>query len=198
MQLIHDARAHLYQPMSMPQQLPQIPIHCVRDPDPRKAIFHQEPQQQLRILPIGLLLPHSFRANLRCVPDPQLKLQVRSAIAQTSVRVRWLPFPHAPFVLERAVKLLRLFAVSQSPFPALACFCIHKCNLLKARMIVTTYNQHVRLLSSEPLVGLRLQSLLGPGSRHCYGIISLIARQHGYEGVGRPDDLKSSVWTSCR
>jgi Putative neutral zinc metallopeptidase len=36
-----------------------------------------------------------------------------------------------------------------------------------ARMIVTTYNQHVRLLSSEPLVGLRLQSLLGPGSRHC-------------------------------
>jgi hypothetical protein len=24
------------------------------------------------------------------------------------------------------------------------------------------------------LVGLRLQSLLGPGSRHCYGIITLI------------------------
>ncbi len=28
-------------------------------------------------------------------------------------------------------------------------------------------------LSSEPLVGLRLQSLLGPASRHCYGIITL-------------------------
>jgi len=26
----------------------------------------------------------------------------------------------------------------------------------------------------SPLVGLRLQSLLAPGSRHCYGIISLI------------------------
>ena len=26
----------------------------------------------------------------------------------------------------------------------------------------------------SPLVGLRLQSLLGPGSRHCYGIITLI------------------------
>jgi len=26
------------------------------------------------------------------------------------------------------------------------------------------------------LVGLRLQSLLGPGSRHCYGIITLIDR----------------------
>jgi hypothetical protein len=28
----------------------------------------------------------------------------------------------------------------------------------------------------SPLVGLRLQSLLGPGSRHCYGIITLINR----------------------
>src|SRR5215472_12165592 len=34
-------------------------------------------------------------------------------------------------------------------------------------MIVTTYNQHVRLLSPSPLVGSRLQSLLGHGSRHC-------------------------------
>jgi len=29
----------------------------------------------------------------------------------------------------------------------------------------------------SPLVGLRLQSLLGPGSRHCYGIITLIVPQ---------------------
>jgi hypothetical protein len=28
----------------------------------------------------------------------------------------------------------------------------------------------------SPLVGLRLQSLLGPGSRHCYGIITLKTR----------------------
>jgi hypothetical protein len=38
------------------------------------------------------------------------------------------------------------------------------------------YNQHVRLLSSEPFGGLRFQSLLGPGSRHCYGIITLTGR----------------------
>jgi hypothetical protein len=50
MQLIHDAGAHLYQSMPMPQQLPQIPILCVRDPDPWKAIFYQKLQQQLRIL----------------------------------------------------------------------------------------------------------------------------------------------------
>src|SRR5580658_4775903 len=40
-------------------------------------------------------------------------------------------------------------------------------------MIFTTYNQHVRPFPSSPLVGFRLQSLLGPGSRHWYGIITL-------------------------
>ena len=87
MQLIHDARAHLHQPVAMPQQLPQIPILCVRYPDPRKTIFHQELQQQLRILAIGLLLAHSLRANLRCVPDPQLKLQ----LAQQTLKPACVP-----------------------------------------------------------------------------------------------------------
>jgi hypothetical protein len=59
MKLIHDARAHLDPSMPMPQQLPQIPILCIRDPDPGKTIFHQNLQQQLRFLAIGLLLPHS-------------------------------------------------------------------------------------------------------------------------------------------
>jgi hypothetical protein len=45
MQLIHDARAHLYQSVSMPQQLPQIPIRCVRYPDPGETALHHEPQQ---------------------------------------------------------------------------------------------------------------------------------------------------------
>jgi hypothetical protein len=45
--------------------------------------------------------------------------------------------------------------------------------LLEARVIITSYNDHVRLLSFEPFVGLAPQSLLGPGSRHCYGIITI-------------------------
>jgi hypothetical protein len=32
----------------------------------------------------------------------------------------------------------------------LPCFRIHRCNLLEARVIVKSYNQHVRLLSPEP------------------------------------------------
>src|SRR5690348_395404 len=38
----------------------------------------------------------------------------------------------------------------QAAFPQFTRVCIDERNLLKARMIITTYNQHVRLLSSEP------------------------------------------------
>jgi hypothetical protein len=74
MQLIHPASAHLHQPVAMPQQLPQVPVGCVGHPDPRTAVFHHQPQQQLRILTIRLLLAYSLGANLGRVPDPQLKL----------------------------------------------------------------------------------------------------------------------------
>src|SRR5258707_14791733 len=53
-------------------------------------------------------------------------------------------------LFEFAVELLRFFWVNQASFPELTAFGIYVCNLLEARMIVTTYNQHVRLLSSEP------------------------------------------------
>jgi len=43
--------------------------------------------------------------------------------------------------------LCSLVPCALAPVP---CFHVHKRNLLKARMIVTPYNQHVRLLSSEP------------------------------------------------
>jgi len=57
LQLIHDPRAHLHQPMPMPQQLPQITILWTRYPDSRKTIFQQQLQQEFGILAVGLLLP---------------------------------------------------------------------------------------------------------------------------------------------
>src|SRR6266550_686066 len=75
-------------------------------------------------------------------------------------------------LFEFAVELLRFFRVNQASFTELTCLSIYVCNLLEARMIVTTYNQHVRLLSSEPFGWFAPPSLLGPGSRHCYGIIT--------------------------
>jgi len=51
--------------------------------------------------------------------------------------------------LYSTVELLRFFAVPQSPllqFPSLG---IYKSDLLEARVIITSYNHHVRLLSPE-------------------------------------------------
>src|ERR1700674_1626652 len=60
-----------------------------------------------------------------------------------------------PLCRQITVKLLRFLAVLQSPllqFPGLG---IDKSNLLKARVIIASYNDHVRLLSPErSLVGL--------------------------------------------
>ena len=60
--------------------------------------------------------------------------------------------PHARpgFVVSVRRRTVRLLLDDQASFPELTAFGIYVCNLLEARMIVTTYNQHVRLLSSEP------------------------------------------------
>jgi hypothetical protein len=42
--------------------------------------------------------------------------------------------------------------VAQFLFTALTCLFYTKCNRLKARVVIYAYNQHVRLLSPEPLV----------------------------------------------
>jgi hypothetical protein len=70
------------------------------------------------------------------------------------------PYPHT-LLFALAIELLGFFAVRQPLFSALPSFRVDKSNLLEARMIITTYNQHVRLLSSEPFGCLRFQSLLG-------------------------------------
>src|SRR5205807_3646308 len=72
-----------------------------------------------------------------------------------------------------AVELLRFFAMSQTSFAALTVFCIHPRNLLEARMIITTYNQHVRLLSSEPFGWFAPpKSTRATGADIVYGIIA--------------------------
>src|SRR5947208_6869209 len=55
-----------------------------------------------------------------------------------------------PAHFELAVELLRFLAVPQFPLVPFTTVRIDKRNLLEARVIVTTYNDHVRLLSPEP------------------------------------------------
>jgi len=65
--------------------------------------------------------------------------------------VEVLESPHLfPAHLDLAIELLRLLTVPQFPLVPFTCVCIYKRDLLEARVIVTTYNDHVRLLSPEP------------------------------------------------
>jgi hypothetical protein len=81
--------------------------------------------------------------------DPQLKMQLaQQTLEPASVSAGFHTHTHT-LLLERAVKLLGFFAMSPPPLAELTYCCVHKCNLLEARMIVTTYNQHVQFLSSE-------------------------------------------------
>jgi hypothetical protein len=74
---------------------------------------------------------------------------------------------------EIPVELFGLFFVSQARFAEFARVGVYVRNLLEARVIITTYNDHVRLLSPEPAwLAFAPPTLLGPGSRHCYGIIT--------------------------
>src|SRR6267378_1021105 len=60
--------------------------------------------------------------------------------------------------LQFSVELLSFtIAVIQLSFPALPSFLIHKSDLLKARVIIYAYNDHVRLLPPEPLVVMQPQ-----------------------------------------
>jgi hypothetical protein len=65
-----------------------------------------------------------------------------------------------------ARKLLRLLAVLQSSLSKISSFGIHKRNLLEARVIIATYNNHRRLLSTRAfwLVGTtKVYSDMGAG-----------------------------------
>src|SRR5258705_10392121 len=79
--------------------------------------------------------------------------------------------PYAcPPCLEIAVKLLCFLTVLESTLLELASVRIHKRNLLDARMVIRSYNDHCSAPISRALAGWHHQSLIGRGSRHCYAI----------------------------
>src|SRR2546425_12253182 len=69
-----------------------------------------------------------------------------------------------PAHLELAVELLRFLAVPQFPLVPFTTVRIDKRNLLEARVIVTTYNDHVRLLSPEPWLASATKVYSGVGA----------------------------------
>jgi hypothetical protein len=170
--LIHDAGARLHHALPVPQQLPQIPVLPTRHPDRREVVLQQQTQNVLRILSIRLLFASALTPYLSCITHPQLQLQLRQqSFEPACVATGFHPHTHLPPLCSQiAIKLLGLLAVHEPLLLHLSGFCIDKSNLLKARVIVTTYNQHVRLLSPSLLVGLAPPTLLGYRSRHCHAI----------------------------
>src|SRR5437667_6132719 len=66
--------------------------------------------------------------------------------------------------LELTVGLLRFLAVPHFPLVPFTTVRIDKRNLLEARLIVTTYNDHVRLLSPEPWLASATKVYSGVGA----------------------------------
>ena len=159
----------------MPQQLSQIAILCVRYPDSRKSGLRSAVAATTAhpVDPFSASVPVCYGSRLR--PRSTTQTATRSADAQTSVRARWLPSPLAPSVpgaRDRTAQLLPGDSAAVRRTPRFLC--------PKTQFAGSPDDSLPTIISMfgsfppSPLVGLRLQSLLGPGSRHCYGIISLI------------------------
>src|SRR6201987_2784788 len=126
------------------------------------------------VLTIGLLLPYSLGSDLGGIADPQLHLQ----LGQQSFKPPRLParFHPQPYLHSSdgklAIKLLRLLPMLQSSLLELASLAVHKSNLLNSRVIIATYNDHLRLLSPGPW---------------------LVSTTKAYSGVGA-DIVMESIW----
>src|SRR5215831_15540867 len=82
--------------------------------------------------------------------EPELRHEV--------VKLRRRVFPTRPSLSrgsEVAIKLLRFLALFQSLLSAISRFGIHKRNLLEARVIIASYNDHCRLSPETTLPELR-------------------------------------------
>jgi hypothetical protein len=88
---------------------------------------------------------------------------------------------------------MRQFAFLQFP-----CFCIYVCNLLEARVIVTTYNHHVRLLSPKPWLVGTTQAYSGVGADIVMESISLKSPAQHLSVIGIYQHPRSVASVSVR
>src|SRR5271157_4916444 len=97
---------------------------------------------------------------------------------------RFHPHPYAASV-QTAIEALGFHHVGEFPLAAFPGRGVNKRDLLKTRVIITAYNQHARLLPSEPLVGDTTKVYSVRGSRRLHEI-SLNFSPYGPRGSGNP------------
>jgi hypothetical protein len=95
----------------MHQQLPHVPLFQTRHPDPRKPIFDQQMQEQLRVPPVRLLFAHFTGTDFAGIAQPQLLPQLRQQpLEPRIVSAGFHPHPHL-LAGQRPIELLGFLAV---------------------------------------------------------------------------------------
>src|SRR5271166_876545 len=145
--------------MPMQHQLTGIALLRRRHGEPRKTLFQQQLQQQFGVAPVGLLLARGRRPHAGGIADPQLVATVGQQPFEPARAARGLHTDAHRLALPTAVKLLGLAAVLQAAITAFAGGGVTKSDLLKARMKITTYNQH-RVDSFLPSLVVRTTKIL--------------------------------------
>src|SRR5262245_47001694 len=153
LQFILDARAHPHQLVPMQQQLAQITLIPIRNPDTREAIFQQKLQYVSGIALVRLLLAHIAGPNLRRIAYPHLVSQLRQQIEKPlAVPSRF----HSNQRWDRqvCVESSRLSAtVLELALGSISRFRVHPRYLLPGRMEITAYNDHKKAPSFPRIFG---------------------------------------------
>jgi hypothetical protein len=134
----------LHHPVPVPQELPQIPVLPTGYPDLGKITREQEVQNMQCILTIRLGLAASLGSDHPRISHPQLDMQSPQQLLEPArVSTGFHPDTHLfPLDGEVAIKLLRSLTMFQSLLSTISRFRIHKRNLLEARVIIASYNDH--------------------------------------------------------
>jgi hypothetical protein len=125
----------------------------------------------LRILAIRLLFAHTPGADLGCVSDPQLKLQLgHESFEPARMPAGFHPDPHL-LTGQCTVERFRLLPMREPFFLDLSGLGIHRSHLLKLGVEIYSYNDHRSAPFSRACwLVLPPPTLLGRRSRHCHGI----------------------------
>jgi hypothetical protein len=146
--------------MAMPKQLAHVAVLRGWRPGLGKTVFHEQVQKMACIAAVGFLLAHATSTDLGGIADPQLDVQLsQQPLEPSRMSAGFDAYAHVQALrLQLTIKAFGLpIAVLQTLVAAFASLRVVPGYLLAAWVIITAYNQHVRLL--PPVSPWRLTTL---------------------------------------